>query len=427
MRPKPAVSCSHLCLTPVFAYRFLISVFALVTLASALRRGDWGLLRARLGRAPAPTAPRPHLWLHGASNGELISARPVVQALTEARPDLGLLITANNPTGVEMVRNWRLPGVTALPAPVDLSWVSRGLMRRWRVVAHVTLESELWPHRVLACPGPVIVLGARMTKGTARGWARLPRLAQRVLARMAFVSAQDTATRDRLLALGLPESAAGPVTDLKSLYRPPEMTPDAPLLAAFARSTTWLAASTHESEETVVLKAFALARRQEPALRLILAPRHVARGDAVATKIAATGLSMARRSKGEAPEADVYLADTMGEMPLWYQLAGRVFIGGTLLSLGGHTPYEPAAFGCALQHGPDVVNHRAPFARLAGIAQQIDDAESLARALAAQADPETQRRLGTATRDALRQEADLDALMARVTAQLPAPGDLEKS
>ncbi|CAN0109273.1 unnamed protein product [Chrysoparadoxa australica] len=259
-------------------------------------------------------------------------------------------------------------------------------MRDWRVNAHISLESELWPNRFVTCPGPVLLLGARMTEGTARTWGRFPRLARSVLSRVSFASAQDSGSAERLVALGLPPSARGPVTDLKAFFTASPQ-PDDPLLdAAFPNTRTWLAASTHDGDDSVVLSAHALCLKQTPDLRLIIAPRHTRRAESIAAEAEEMGLTTARRSLSEDPgTAQVYIADTMGEMPLWYARAGRVFIGGTLSDRGGHTPYEPAAYayGAALLHGPDTRNFAAAYTRLAAAqaSVEIHDAKGLALAL----------------------------------------------
>ena len=406
----------------MFAYRFLISIFAAMELGRAARRGGPAALAGRLGRsAPAP-GPERHVWLHGASNGELASARPVLERLLLARPELGWLVTCNSETGRALVEGWDLPHVSVRPAPLDLARVSRKMMRDWRVTAHVALEAEIWPHRVIACPGPVILLGARMSAGTARSWARFPRTARRVLGRVAYASAQDAASRDRLLALGLHGCAAGPVVDLKAFYEKPDAVPDAALRGAFPPAQTWLAASTHRGEEEVVLDAQARLLAASPDLRLILAPRHPERADAVAALVRDRGLTLARRSHGETPHGvQVYLADTLGEMALWYALAGRVFVGGSLVHRGGHTPYEPAAFGAALIHGPDMRNFAAAHNALrdAGIAREAGDAAALADIVASLAD--TQRAVGAAQAQTLRPRADPDTLVAELLARV-SPG-----
>ncbi|KUF10234.1 3-deoxy-D-manno-octulosonic acid transferase [Pseudoponticoccus marisrubri] len=404
----------------MFLYRVLVSLFALAMMGQSLRKDG---IRAFDRLFPGmPDRGAPHVWVHGASNGELSSLRPILQRLVEARPDLHWLITANTQTGRALVESWALPNSTARLAPLDLGWLTRAVMRRWQVAAHLTLEAELWPHRFRTCPGPVLVLGARMSAGTARGWARLPTLARRTLAHVRFASAQDPGSRARLLSLGLPQAAAGPVVDLKALYQPPDQHPDADLQAAFPRASTWLAASTHAGEEEIVLDAHLAARRADPGLRLILAPRHPRRADEIIALARARGLSVARRSTGDAPDGgDIYLADTMGEMALWYALAGRVFIGGTLCDAGGHTPYEPAAFEAALLHGPDLRNFAPSFARLAEAeaARQVTEADGLAQALTDLAGAEAQSALGTRAQTALRQDTDVAGLTDTILSLLP--------
>ena len=410
----------------MWLYRLIVSLAALplavVFAARALGgREDAGALRARLGVARGPAQRRPTVWLHAASNGELASVAPLVARLRDARPDLGWLVTANSVTGRDLARGW---GVPAHCAPLDLRWAARRLLRRWDVRLHIVVESELWPNRLAACRAagvPVAVAGARMSARTARGWRRFPGLARRVLGNVTFLSAQDARSLDRLRALGLPEAAAGPVLDLKALYTPPEAGPDAALRRACPRGETWLAASTHEGEEAAVIAAHLAARKARPGLRLILAPRHPARGDAVAELLAQAGLGFDRRSRGEATGAEVLLADTMGEMHLWYALAGTVFVGGSLVEKGGHTPYEPAAFGCALLHGPHLENFAPAYGRLAeaGAARQVSDAGTLAAALTALADPEAQGALGQAAARALGRGKDAEALVAALQHLLP--------
>ncbi|WP_136441649.1 3-deoxy-D-manno-octulosonic acid transferase [Pacificoceanicola onchidii] len=397
-------------------YRVLISLFAAVVLAKSQGRAE---RRARLGRDLPDLGDT--VWLHGASNGELASARPLLARLIAARPDLHWRITANTATGVEMARGWDLPRTHVALAPVDLARVSARAMKAGPVVAHVALESELWPHRFRLCPGPVILLGARMSEKTARGWGKVPGLARRVFGAVSFATAQDAGSLSRLGDLGLPTSSQGPVVDLKALYTPQDLHPDSALRAAFPRGKTWLAASTHEGEEEIVLEAHLKALQAAPDLKLILAPRHPRRADAIEAMIAAKGLTCARRTREDAPDAQVYLTDTMGEMPLWYALAGRVFVAGSLTDRGGHTPYEPAHFGAAILHGPDVRNFKAAYGRLkdAQAARGVADAASLADALTALTSAEAQETLGAAGQAALAQETDLEALISRLLDALP--------
>ena len=205
------------------------------------------------------------------------------------------------------------------------------------------------------------------------------------------------------MALGLPRGRIGPQVNLKSGTLP---LPGGGLAGQpFRRADTLLAASTHDGEDAIVLDAFVAARAARPGLRLILAPRHPRRRDAIEAEIARRGLGFATRSRGQQPGAGlpVYLADTMGEMDLWYRAAGLCFVGGSLTDNGGHTPFEPAAHGAVILHGPHVANSAPAYAALAsaGASIVVTDAATLATAIGSLADPARQTALGTAAREAL--------------------------
>lgn len=346
------------------------------------------------------------LWIHGASNGELASARWLVTALISKSPGLHLIVTCNTETGRALVQDWALPRVEAALAPLDLSGPLRRFLDRWHPRALLLLESELWPNRIATCAEhglPVLLFGARLSAKSAATWRRFRRLRAAVFSAIRFLSAQDAGSEARFRALGVPGGRIGPVVNLKAHASPAprvgELLLPAKLRTAFHAATTCLAASTHEGEDAIVLQAFANARAEGGPLTLILAPRHPRRRAEIEAQIRAAGLTFATRSAGQDPNGvAVYLADTMGEMELWYRLAGTTFVGGSLVAAGGHTPYEPARFGSAVVHGPEVANFAEAYAELdrAGGALQVHDAKSLATALVVLADPV--RRAGMAAR-----------------------------
>ena len=396
-------------------YRLLLSVFAIAILFRAGVARDRDALRARLGRL-TPRSPCPHLWLHAASNGELASARPVIDTLQAARPGQAMLVTCNTRTGVALARGWGLPGLQAELAPLDLGWVTRRVIRQFDVRGLIVMEAELWPNRVRLCPGPVALIGARLTPGTARTWARFGALAGDLLRRLSLIVPQDTASAARLRDLGAPEAVMTAPVTLKALLAA-NTEPDLSNAPRFDRGQTWLAASTHEGEEDIIAAAHAAALRDTPGLRLILAPRHPARADAVRACLEARGMTVAQRSRRDTPRnGDVYLADTMGEMDLWYAQCGRVFVGGSLTDKGGHTPYEPARFGCALLSGPHVSNFDAAYAALrdAGAVAVVGDATDLAAALGALAQPAAQSAAGQRARAVLGPDAHSRAVLDRI-------------
>lgn len=374
--------------------------------------------KAASGMAASPTATShpatspatsaaPQLWLHGASNGELASARWLVARLVEECPGLAMLVTVNTPTARAMVAGWGLPGVVAALAPFDAGGAAARLLARWRPAALIVIENELWPARIAACARagvPVAVIGARMSERSAARWVRhAAGLMRATLGRIGWLSAQDAGSEARLVALGLPRAALGPLMGLKgqgaaSVAAEPPFPPPVP------RPRCLLAASTHEGEDQIALDAFLAARAAGRFEHLILAPRHPRRAAAIAQLITARGLSMAQRSAGQAPGLGtaVHLADTMGEMDHWYRMAGVTLIGGTFADRGGHTPWEPVAQGSAVVRGPSIYNNAEAFAALdaAGGAVAVADAAALAPALIA-LDEAEQSRLAAAAQAAL--------------------------
>jgi 3-deoxy-D-manno-octulosonic-acid transferase len=344
--------------------------------------GARGALAERLGRGAEPL-PGPSLWLHGASVGEVTSARWVIEALLRRRPGLQVLVTTNTATGRDTVRRWGLAGVTAALAPLDSAGAAGRVLDRWRPQALILVENELWPARLWAADNrgvPVLVIGARMSARSARRWRFGAGLIRGSLQRIRWLSAQDEASEQRLIALGLDAAALGPVVALKS--RAAAKDRPAPFAPVAARSATLLAASTHPGEEALILDAFQAA----PAFdHLILAPRHPKRGAELAQMLRARGLAFAQWSQGEVPgpQTRIFLADTLGDMDHWYRMAGVTVIGGSFAPKGGHTPWEPAAYGSALVHGPSVENFADRFAALdAGkAALRAADAPGLAAAL----------------------------------------------
>ncbi|WBU65084.1 3-deoxy-D-manno-octulosonic acid transferase [Paracoccus aerodenitrificans] len=358
---------------------------------------------------PQATGHNGTIWLHGASVGELSSARPVIGMLSAHSR---LIVTANTTTGRGVARDWGFP---ARLAPLDTPQSLRRFLDRFRPRLAVTLENEMWPNRSAALEAAGIqhfVIGARMSERSARRWARLPWLIRPMLRRIEGLSAQDIGSEERLVDLGLPAEALMPRMQLKLLgpagTRPQERPP--------TRDRTILAASTHEGEDGPVLDAFMQARRQVAGLRLIIAPRHTVRADDIAALMAQRGLHPARRSQGADETEPVLLADTMGEMDRWYDAAAICITGGSLVAKGGHTPWEPAAHECAILHGPHVTNFSEDYALL----HAVDGAETLSKHAGATlaklaASPELAARMGqNARRLLLSRAGDVTPLVERI-------------
>ena len=233
------------------------------------------------------------------------------------------------------------------------------------------------------------------------------------LSRVDWLSAQDESSLQRLRELGLRAAAAGPVLALKAFATQTAAEP--PFAPPATRAETLLAASTHEGEEALILQGFLASQFRF----LIIAPRHPRRAADIASLLTAQNIRFAQRSRDETPgpETQVYLADTMGEMPLWYGMAGVCVIGGTFADKGGHTPWEPALAGAAILHGPSLHNFAAPFAVLDAAGGAVAVTGDLAATLAG-LDAARQAELATIARSVLRPAGDpqalLDGLLARV-------------
>ncbi|MEM9871348.1 MAG: 3-deoxy-D-manno-octulosonic acid transferase [Pseudomonadota bacterium] len=353
-----------------------------------LRKAGVPVTRAheRLGHATADRRLGPLIWFHGASVGEAKSVLPLITHIAHTRSDVRLLLTSGTASSAEMVAP-RLPkGATHQFGPLDAAGPLDRFLSHWRPDLCVLVESELWPNlldRAARRALPVALLNARLSDSSARGWKRFPDTTAYVLRGVRQAHCQDQRTRDHLRAMGLTTARTGP--NLKALIAAPQV--DAGTLdaahAALAGRPVWVAASTHPGEEAQVIAAQATLLSDHPQLCLILAPRHPDRADAVAQLIRDADLSVAQRSTGGslADGAQVYLADTMGEMDLWYTLSPIVFLAGSFSDVGGHTPFEPAAAHTALLHGPRYANFAEAYAafRLADASVEVADAAALAR------------------------------------------------
>lgn len=406
-------------------YRLAISAFTPLALGLFVWRTVKGVedsqtLAERTGR-PALAA-RPTVWLHGASNGELHSARPLIERLREARPDLDISVTTNTVTGRDMVNGWRMAGVSAFSAPLDLRRWSSSFIKSRKVVALISLENELWPNRITMAAHmglPVFLVAAKISRKSAKVWKRLPAIRRDMFGGVTLLAPQDRGSRNRFKTLGLRDDQFAPIIELKSLYTPVQMDPP-PL--PYTRDRIWLAASTHEGEEDAVLAAHRLLLSKTGDCLLLLAPRHPRRAADIRALIEKAGFTCAQRSLNEQVTADtqVYLVDTMGEMPMWYRAAGATFVAGSFAAKGGHTPFEPAAYGTGIIHGPDTSNFRRIYRDLdtANAAASVRTPAELAQTLS---DVLTQREaFADRAKQVIQATVDLTPLVSRILEQLPA-------
>ena len=347
---------------------------------------------ARLGeRMGEPSLPRPDgplVWIHAASVGEAMSVLTLIGEIRRRHDALSVLVTTGTLTSARLLAQ-RLPvGAIHQFVPVDRAAWARRFLDHWRPNLALWVESELWPNLLSACRDrgiPTVLLNARMSERSFRNWRRAPRSAARLLNCFALCLAQDDIMAGRLQALGAREVRT--VGNLKygAAALPCDGTELERLKDAIGERPLWLAASTHPGEEAHVAAAHEALAENHTGLLTIVVPRHPERGEEVAELLRARGLATARRSRGETPAADtqVYLADTLGELGLFYRLAGLAFLGGSLVPVGGHNPVEPARLGCAVVFGPQMTNFAAIAERFLHeeAAVQVAGADELAPAI----------------------------------------------
>jgi len=372
-------------------YRGLSSAAA--PLASAL-------IRQRLKRGkedPARTDERrglshdlrpqgPLIWIHGASVGEVLAAAALIERLRAL--NIRILVTSGTVTSAAIVARRFPPDVIHQYIPYDAPRFVRRFLDHWRPSLALFIESDLWPNLILAGAArrlPMVLINGRMSQRSFPRWQRMSRSISALLGRFELCLTQSRIDAERFAALGgrnvlttgnLKLDVPAPPADSARLERLMAMTRGRPVIVA---------ASTHPGEEDIVVAAHKSLSGFFPALLTVIVPRHPNRGAAVAQLVAAAGLQPALRSREELPMAatDIYVADTMGELGLFYRLAPIVFMGGSLVEHGGQNPIEAIKLGAAIVHGPHVFNFSDVYGALdgAGGARVADGREALVRQL----------------------------------------------
>ncbi|KTT17138.1 MULTISPECIES: lipid IV(A) 3-deoxy-D-manno-octulosonic acid transferase [Pseudomonas] len=355
------------------------------------------------------------IWVHAVSVGESIAAAPMVRALLKAYPELPITLTCMTPTGSERIRALfgDEPRVQHCYLPYDLPWAAGRFLDHVQPRLGVIMETELWPNHIHQCARrgiPVALANARLSERSARGYGRFARLTRPMLAEMSLIAAQTEVEAQRFLALGARTGCVQVTGSIKfDLKIDEHLVSRAQALRqqwAAASRPVWIAASTHDGEDALVLQAHRQLLQVHGDALLILVPRHPERFEAVHA-LCSQQFATVRRSTGlpVLAQTQVLLGDTMGELLFLYALADMAFVGGSLVPTGGHNPLEPAALALPVLMGPHVFNFLEISAMLreAGGLQQVDDAQGLAGAVQRLVElPQDARRMGEAGRAVMR-------------------------
>lgn len=424
-------------LTPPFAYRLLWWLLLPAAVLKALWRSRREPLyredfRQRFGFDRRSHDGRPTIWLHAVSVGETRAAAPLIAALLERYPRHRLLLTQMTAAGRQTARELYGERVTLAWLPWDLASFQRRFLRHWRPELALFMETEVWPALLGECwraHVPAMLINARLSERSARGYARLGRLARTAFGALSETCAQTAADADRLRALGA--APVGVTGNLKFDLDIPSAASEQGLTwrAAIGSRPVVLLASTRDGEEAMLLPAMLQAI---PQALIAVVPRHPQRFDAVAALISAQQVAMVRRRDSDtAPsqEIRVWLGDSMGELFAWYALADVAVIGGSWLPLGGQNLIEACASGCPVVTGPHTFNfaQATDDAVAAGAALRARDAAAAAAAVRALLDdaPERSRRAHAARAFAEAHRGATVRTLACIAARLP-PSPVER-
>lgn len=321
--------------------------------------------REKLGLASLPRPDGPLIWLHAVGLGETLALRGLIAALADMAPTAEFLVTSITRASAEVMAANLPPRTRHQFLPLDAPFYLARFLDHWRPDLSVWAEQDLWPGAVVATAArgiPLALVNARMNDAAFARRRRWSGLYRDLFARFALIAAQDPISAGHLQALGAEAVRVTPSFKAAA----PALTAD-PQALALARQVLGdrravLLASSHSGDEAVVLGALT---QSLPRPLLLVAPRDPGRGDQIAAQAAALGLTATRRSQGQGPSGDIWVVDTFGEMGLWYRLCPLSIIGGSFGPTEGHNPWEAAALGSAILHGPRTANFAGDYALLA--------------------------------------------------------------
>lgn len=320
-------------------------------------------------RAPLPNG----IVIHAASVGEVIAATPLIKAILARYPNLPVTITTVTPTGSARVKAAFGDKVSHFYLPYDLPLIIKRFLRFVRPKLFIVIETELWPnliHQMNIYNIPFVIANARLSPRSAKRYGWLRHSVKKMLNEISLILAQDSVSAERYLRLGVNSNylinTGNLKFDLEISEAQHQLVEETKNALNIAHRPVWIAASTHDGEEKIILDTHKMLLANYPDLLLILVPRHPERFEQVARLIEKQGLSYQRRSNSDSltQATSVMLGDTMGEMMLLYGLAQIAFVGGSLVRHGGHNPLEPIAFELPVISGIHTFNFPEVFSKL---------------------------------------------------------------
>ena len=355
----------------------------------------WKRWPERFGWFKTPSLIKP-IWIHAVSVGEVQAALPLVRELLSRYPDRTIVITTTTPTGSGRVQAEFGDKVFHVYMPYDLPGAVERFIHRIKPECLLVMETELWPNVFYQSSQlniPVVVANARLSQRSFAGYQKFLKLTQSTLRQISLVAAQGTADAKRFESLGFSPEHISVTGSIKFDLDIPATVLEAGkvLRQSFGRGSSgkqrpvWIAASTHEGEDERILQAFAMVRETIPDALLILVPRHPERFSTVTALCERQGFAVVQRTETKGCDANtqVYVGNSLGELLIFYAASDVAFVGGSLVSTGGHNVLEPAALGLPVVAGPHMFNFSEISKAMieAGALQQVENSEQLAAAV----------------------------------------------
>ena len=369
---------------------YLLTPFVIARLAwRGIRAPDyWRRWPERFGSIEPALGERV-IWIHAVSVGEVLATEPVVRALVEQYPEHSILLTTVTPTGSARVTALFGNAVAHVYAPYDLPAAVSKFLDRVRPQLAIVMETELWPNLFHACQQrsvPLLLVNARLSEKSVAGYQRVRSLASQTLSAVTEIAAQSELDAGRFRSLGADERRIKVTGNMKFEQRiPPSLLERAEVLRRDwgVGRAVWVAGSTHEGEDEQLLDVFRQLRQRFMDCLLVLVPRHPERFETVTELCRHRGYNTVLRSEGVSctPDTEVFIGDSMGELPLFYAASDVAFVGGSLVRHGGHNLLEPAALGVPVVTGPHVFNFVEICELLlqAGACEKVEDTAGLLR------------------------------------------------
>jgi len=303
------------------------------------------------------------IWCHAASVGEFNTLETLIPDIKETFRNYEILLTVSNIVAYEQAKIWTDEQIHLAIAPLDFYSVLKRFIKYWKPIALITMENEIFPNRIVLLKKAgckIVWVNARISAKSMKFWENNSNLKNQVIKNINHVFAQDKTTHERFKKLGFEIQKLTQIENLKK-FRAPQSVDEIHIKEinkSFAYEDTICIASSHPGEEVIILDAFKLALQKKSNLKMIMVPRHPKRMKEILNLIEEYQFKYSVRSQNESPCSDnqIYLADTIGELPLWYSSCSVTFVAGSLLPIGGHTPYEPTFYSSAIIHGPHFSN-----------------------------------------------------------------------